>query len=102
MVVPVKVPLLVKVVPLSVKTKPFAFKVVPVLIVTSPNAETAAKQVAVLLFVVLLMTIAGVAPEILKLKLVAVAAVPTFKVPPVIFTVDDANLKSKGVVAVLA
>ena len=48
-----------------------------------------AVSVAVLAFVVLSTTTFGVAPCILKLKLVTVAAVPTFKVPPVIFGTED-------------
>ena len=46
-------------------------------------------KVAVLAFVVLSTTIVGVAPCILKIKLVAVAAVPMFKVPPDIFGIED-------------
>ena len=86
------IPLFVTVEPLSVKVKAFKAKVAPVLIVTLPYAETAPNKVAVLLFVLLSTTIAGAAPERRKLKFVAVAAVPTFNVPPVIFMVADANL----------
>ena len=52
--------------------------------VVLPNAEAFAVKVADLLLVVLSITRFGVAPCKIKLKLVAVAAVPTFNVPPVI------------------
>ena len=48
-------------------------------------------NVAVLLFVVLLITSAGVLPLILKLKLVAVAALPTLTVTPVMLTVPEST-----------
>ena len=48
-----------------------------------------ADSVAVLALAVLSTTTLGVLPWILKLKLVAVAAVPTFSVPPDMLGIED-------------
>ena len=57
--------------------------------VRSPYTIVVASNVAILALVVLSTTTLGVFPLILKIKLVAVAAVPTFKVPPDIFGTED-------------
>ena len=79
--VPVKVPLLVKVGPITRQTWPLITKVAPVLISVVPSRLSCAPAVAVLLFVVLSMTKLGRLPRTRKLKLVTVAAVPAWSVP---------------------